>query len=101
MVNLKRAFLIDLITFDKGNKLPTKLIAACIKEAKKQKCDIFECRGFDEERRSYMNSFKPFKMKLSHNTFYYKSNNGKLNKLLNERNCWSTTQIDGDAILNF
>ena len=48
-----------------------------------------------------MNFFNPFKKNLSHNPFYYKSNNNKLNKMIKEENCWYPTYMDGDAIKGF
>ena len=97
---IKSALLVDLITLDDNSNMSRNLIGANIKEAKKRNCDIFELRGFDKQNREYMEFFKPFKKKLSLNSFYYKSRNRKLDKLLNNVSCWNPTYIDGDAIIN-
>ena len=91
---------VDLITLDDSVNISRNLIGANIKEAKKRNCDIFELRGFDKQNRENMEFFKPFKKKLSLNSFYYKSRNRKLDKLLNNVSCWNPTYIDGDAIIN-
>jgi len=98
---IKRAFLIDLISIDKSRDTLTNLIGACIKEAKKRNCDIFEFRGFDKSKRPYMELFNPFKKKLSNNPFYYKSNNINLSRKLSKSNYWNPSYIDGDTINNF
>ena len=97
----KRAYLVDLISIDKKNEILTSLIGVCINEAKKRKCDIFEFRGFNGSKLGNIKSFKPFEKKLSFNPFYYKSNNKKLNKILNKSSHWSPSYIDGDVIVNF
>ena len=61
---LKRAFLIDLVSFDKKEETSKNLIGSCIKEAKKRNCDIFEFRGFDKTKISAIKFFNPFKKKL-------------------------------------
>ena len=99
--NFKRAYLVDLISIDKKNEILTSLIGVCINEAKKRKCDIFEFRGFNGSKLGNIKSFKPFEKKLSFNPFYYKSNNKKLNKILNKSSHWSPSYIDGDVIVNF
>ena len=99
--DIKRAFLIDLISVDKDTDTLKSLIGACIKEAKKRGCDIFEFRGFDKSKKPYIEFFSPFKKKLSNNPFYYKSNNVSLGKKLGKKNYWNPTYIDGDAINNF
>ena len=98
---IKRAFLIDLISVDKNTDTLKSLIGACIKEAKKRGCDIFEFRGFDKSKKPFIEFFNPFKKKLSDNSFYYKSNNVSLGKKLGKKNYWNPTYIDGDAINNF
>jgi len=99
--NFKRAYLIDLILLKKSKEISINLIGSCIQEAKKRNCDIFEFRGFDKKTRVSMNFFSPFKKNLSHNPFYYKSNNNKLNKMIKEEKCWYPTYMDGDAIKGF
>ena len=96
---IKSALLIDLITFEKSEKTSIDLIGANIEEAKKRNCDIFEFRGFNSEKISYMKFFNPFKKNLPNNPFCYKSSNKKLNKILNESKYWSPSYIDGDAII--
>ena len=98
---LKRAFLIDLVSLNKKNEVYINLIGACIKEAKKRKCHIIEFRGIDKLQKTYINFFDPFSKKLSTNPFYYKSNNDKLDNILNKDKYWSPTYIDGDTIINF
>ena len=98
--NFKRAYLIDLITFDK-NDSSVNLIGACINEAKKRNCDIFEFRGFNNDVLKKIKFFKPFKKKLLFNPFYYKSNNDKLGSILKKSIHWSPSYMDGDIIVNF
>jgi hypothetical protein len=98
---IKSALLIDLNAFKEPNKTSINLIGANIMEAKRRNCDIFEFRGFDNEKISYMNSFDPFKKKLLINTFCYKTNNKKLNKLLAQSKYWCPSYLDGDAIMDF
>ena len=98
--SFKRAYLIDLISLDKKDEISTNLIGACIKEAKKRNCDIFEFRGFNKDKVAKMKLFKPFQKKLTLNPFYYKSNNYKLDKILDNKNYWSPSYIDGDIIIN-
>ena len=99
--HFKRAYLIDLISLKKNKEITINLIGSCIEEAKKRNCDIFEFRGFDKKTRINMNFFNPFKKNLSHNPFYYKSNNKRLSALIKEENCWYPTYMDGDAIKGF
>ncbi len=99
--DLKRAYLIDLISFDSKNEIAKNLIGACIKEAKKRKCDIFEFRGFNKTIAEDIKFFNPFVKKLSFNHFYYKSNNKKLDSILNNDIYWSPSYIDGDIIVDF
>ena len=97
---IKSALLIDLITLKEPNKTSVNLIGTNIAEAKRRNCDIFEFRGFDNEKISYMNSFDPFKKKLLNNPFCYKPNNKKLNKLLTQSKYWCPSYLDGDAIVD-
>ena len=97
---IKSALLIDLITLKEPNKTSKNLIGANITEAKRRNCDIFEFRGFDNEKISYMNFFNPFKKKLLNNPFCYKPNNKKLNKLLAQSKYWYPSYLDGDAIVD-
>ena len=96
---IKSALLIDLITFQESNQTSKDLIGANIKEAKKRNCDIFEFRGFNNEKISYMKFFNPFKKNLPNNPFCYKSNNKKLNKMLDQSKYWCPSYLDGDAII--
>ena len=97
---IKSALLIDLMTLNNFDQTSKNLIGVNIKEAKKRNCDIFEFRGFDEKNRAYMKFFKPFEKKLLLNSFYYKSKNKKLDKLLDDSNRWNPSYIDGDAIVS-
>ena len=97
---IKSALLIDLITFHESNKTSKNLIGANIAEAKRRNCDIFEFRGFNNEKISYMKFFNPFTKSLPNNPFCYKSNNKKLNKLLSQSKYWCPSYLDGDAIVN-
>ena len=97
---IKSALIIDLITLNDFKETSKNLIGANIQEAKRRNCDIVEFRGFDKENRSYMKLFKPFKKKLRLNSFYYKSKNKKLDKLLSNDKYWNPSYIDGDAIIN-
>ena len=97
---IKSALLIDLITLKEPNKTSKNLIGANITEAKRRNCDIFEFRGFDNEKISSMNFFNPFKKKLLNNPFCYKPNNKKLNKLLTQTKYWYPSYLDGDAIVD-
>ena len=96
---IKSALLIDLITFQESYKTSKDLIGANITEAKKRNCDIFEFRGFNNTKISYMKFFSPFKKKLLNNPFCYKSNNKKLNKMLGQSKYWCPSYLDGDAII--
>ena len=96
----KSALLIDINAFKEPGKTSTNLIGANIMEAKRRNCDIFEFRGFDNEKISYMNSFDPYKKKLLNNPFCYKTNNKKLNKLLAQSKYWCPSYLDGDAIVD-
>ena len=98
---LKRAFLIDLVSFSKKNDVSRNLIGSSIKEAKKRNCDIFEFKFFDKSKISDIKFFKAFKRKLLSNTFYYKPNNRKLKKILNKEKFWAPTYLDGDSVINF
>jgi len=97
---IKSALLIDLITFHESSKTSKNLIGANIEEAKRRNCDIFEFRGFNNEKISYMKFFNPFTKSLPNNPFCYKSNNKKLNKLLSQSRYWCPSYLDGDAIVN-
>ena len=97
---IKSALIIDLITLNDFKETSKNLIGANIQEAKRRNYDIVEFRGFDKENRSYMKLFKPFKKKLKLNSFYYKSKNKKLDKLLSNDKYWNPSYIDGDAIIN-
>ena len=97
---IKSALLIDLNAFKDSDKTSKNLIGANIMEAKRRNCDIFEFRGFDSEKISYMNYFDPFKKKLLNNPFCYKTNNKKLNKLLAQSKYWCPSYLDGDAIVD-
>ena len=97
---IKSALLIDLNAFKESHKTSINLIGANIMEAKRRNCDIFEFRGFDDKKISYMNSFDPFKKKLLNNPFCYKTNNKKLNKLLAQSKYWCPSYLDGDAIVD-
>jgi len=99
--DLKKAFLIDLISLDKKKDLSINLIAACMQEAKKRNCDVFEFRGFGKREKLCFDFFKPFRKKIEHNPFYYISNDQKLKKLLNKESYWFPTYLDGDTIKNF
>ena len=98
---IKRALLIDLMLFKDTTEIPLSLINANIAEAKRRKCDIIEFRGFNKLTNSYINYFNPNKKKLSNNSFYYKSSNTKLDKILNKSNHWYPTYLDGDTIINY
>ena len=98
---LKKAFLIDLISLEEDEKISINLIGASIKEGKKRNCDIFEFKVFDKSQKSIISVFNPFERKLLNNPFYYKSNNEKLNKMLNKEKYWAPSYIDGDSIVNF
>ena len=97
---IKSALLIDLNAFKDEKKTSKNLIGANIMEAKRRNYDIFEFRGFDDEKVSYMNSFNPFKKKLLNNPFCYKTNNKKLNILLSQSKYWCPSYLDGDAIVD-
>ena len=97
---IKSALIIDLITLNDFKETSKNLIGANIQEAKRRNYDIVEFRGFNKENRSYMKLFKPFKKKLRLNSFYYKSKNKKLDKLLSNDKYWNPSYIDGDAIIN-
>ena len=96
---IKSALLIDLITFEKSKKISEDLIGANIAEAKKRNCDIFEFRGFNNEKISYMKFFNPFRKNLLNNPFCYKSNNKKLDKMLHQSKYWCPSYLDADAII--
>ena len=81
---LKKAFMLDLISFNQNKEVTINLVGSCIKEAKKRNCDIIEFRGFNQSIRSNINFFNPFVKKIKDNPFYYKSNNIKLKKCLNK-----------------
>ena len=97
----KRAFLLDLISFNQSNEVAINLVGSCIKEAKKRNCDIIEFRGFNQSTRSTINFFSPFEKKIKDNPFYYKSNNIKLKKILNKSYQLMPTYLDGDSIVGF
>ena len=69
---IKSALLIDINAFKDPGKTSTNLIGANIIEAKRRNCDIFEFRGFDNEKISYMNSFDPYKKKLLNRRRWFK-----------------------------
>ena len=98
---LKRAFMIDLISFNQNKEVTINLVGSCIKEAKKRNCDVIEFRGFSQSIRSNINFFKPFIKKIKDNPFYYKSNNIKLKKILNKSYKLTPTYLDGDSIVSF
>jgi hypothetical protein len=98
---IKRAFLIDLVSLNQTKDVSINLIGACINEANKRKCHIIEFRGFNNLKKSYINSFSPFSRKLPNNQFYYKSNKAKLDNILNKDKYWMPTYMDGDTIINF
>tara|TARA_B100000029_G_scaffold474383_1_gene516623 strand:+ start:3887 stop:4984 length:1098 start_codon:yes stop_codon:yes gene_type:complete len=98
---LKRAFMIDLISFNQNKEVTINLVGSCIKEAKKRNCDVIEFRGFSQSIRSNINFFKPFIKKIKDNPFYYKSNNINLKKILNKSYKLTPTYLDGDSIVSF
>ena len=98
---LKKAFLIDLISLEENERISKSLIGASITEAKKRNCDIFEFKVFDKSKKSIIRLFNPFERKLLNNSFYYKSNNETLSKMLNKEKYWMPAYIDGDSIVNF
>ena len=97
-LNLKKAVLIDLMLLKENEKSSLDLILSCIQESLKSKCDLFQMVGFNEHKRKFMNKLKPFEKKNKFSPYLYKSKNLDLDQLLQKKDSWYPSEIEGDSI---
>lgn len=97
-LNLKKAVLIDLMLLKENEKSSLDLILSCIQESLKSKCDLFQMVGFNEHKRKFMNKLKPFEKKNKFSPYLYKSKNLDLDQLLQKKDSWYPSEIEGDTI---
>ena len=94
----KYAILLDILSINDDQSIYEDLILANLKQAKKENCSFFEVRNFKLQKYKILSRFEPFKIKLPHNNFYYKSNDNKLSKYFNSQNFWNPCSLDGDIL---
>jgi hypothetical protein len=94
----KYAQLLDVLVLKNNDQVYKDLMIANIKEAYKRNCEYFEYRNSSNAKQEILKFFSSIRIKLKHNTFYYKSNNDKIKNFLNNKNNWNPSSLDGDIL---
>ena len=95
----KYAQLLDVLVLKNNDQVYKDLMIANIKEAYKRNCEYFEYRNSLNVKQEILKNFSSIRIKLKHNTFYYKSNNDKTKNILNNKNNWNPSSLDGDILM--
>ena len=96
----KTAHLVDLISLSEDNQFLIDLTKHNINLAYKKGCNFFDYRNASLEKRKILKPFSAIEIKLKYNSFYYKSNNDKINNILKKSDTWDPSSLDGDILLN-
>lgn len=96
--NIKKAILVDMMSFYKNSKNNLNLITEVIFHCKKIGCDLFEVVGFNKKKRRIIEKLRPFFYVSKFNPFYYNTANSVLNSSLRKNSSWDPSEIDGDSI---
>ena len=73
--NIKKAILVDMMSFYKNSKNNLNLITEVIFHCQKIGCDLFEVVGFSKKERRLIEKLRPFFYVSKFNPFYYNTAN--------------------------
>ena len=91
--------LVDLQTLDNDPKTIMEMISSGIIKGQNEGIYMLETLGFNLEKRNVMESYSPYKRKLSCWPIFYKTNNELLSKELANPEIWDPCLFDGDSSL--
>lgn len=99
LYDLKRSSIIDVVTENDEKELGLSLIHACIKESVNRGYHIIDMIGLDKYKQNLFYEFKALNRNLKNYLFYYYTKDPDLSKMLENKNIWSPTLLDGDSFL--
>jgi hypothetical protein len=94
----KYAQLLDILVLKNNDQVYKDLMTANIKEAYKRNCEYFEYRNSSNAKQEILKLFSCIRIKLKHNSFYYRSNNDQIKNILNKSKNWNPSSLDGDIL---
>ena len=98
-IDLKRVILIDFVSLNNNVETLLNLLIHAVKIAKKKNYHLFEIIGFNDEKRKVIKKIKPFLRRVPFCPFYFYSNKLELEEILQKKNSWDSSILDGDSII--
>ena len=98
-IDLKKVILIDYVSLNNNDETLLNLLIHAVKIAKKKNSHLFEIIGFNDEKRKVIKKIKPFLRRVSFCPFYFYSNKLELEGILQKKNSWDSSILDGDSII--
>ena len=98
-IDLKKVILIDLVSLNNNNDTLLNLLIHSIKIAAKRNFHLFEIVGFNKKKREVIKKIKPFLRKSSFCPFYFYTNKLELNEILQKKDSWDSSILDGDSVI--
>ena len=96
---LKQVRLVDYQSLQDGTSMLEPLLARTLSRCRSEGVHILEHTGRWMEKGQFIEAAAPYRLKLSAWSYFYHVNNPELRGLLNSRQVWTPSLLDGDASL--
>jgi hypothetical protein len=98
--HLRTSVVVDVLARQDDPAILAALWSAAYDHAKQVESDILEVLGFPHSVREVISQWKPYLIKFSETTVYYRAADPMLHKTLSDGMAWYATPFDGDATLS-
>ncbi len=98
-INLKRLEIADFIINDKENTFLGNIVKKIFLDVRFRAYDVIEAQGFSEKKFDILKKMCHLEIKLNSFPFLYKSNDKKINKILENEKIWDLSLVDGDNLI--
>jgi len=98
--HLRTSVVVDVLARQDDPAILAALWSAAYDHAKQVESDILEVLGFPHSVREVISQWKPYLIKFSETTVYYRALDPMLHKTLSDGMAWYATPFDGDATLS-
>ena len=98
-IDLKRLEIADFIINEKEKIFFGNIIKKIFLDTRFKRYDVIESQGFSEKKFNMLKNIFHLEIKLNSFPFLYKSNDEKINKILENNKIWDLSLIDGDNLI--
>jgi hypothetical protein len=97
--DVKQVILVDYQSLEAGTSMLASLLSWTLRRCRSEGVHMLEHTGRWLEKGEFIETFAPYRRKLSTWTYFYRANNPELRQSLSDRQVWAPSLFDSDAML--